>query len=158
MRRLRNLWGPPSGGFVLRLLLVMSIGVIASACGGNSSSSTTPTSPSLPTVLTETFSGTLTHNAAYTHPFSVAGAGSVTVFLISSTNASNLGDNQIPLGVSLGTWNGATCAIVIANDNVAPGSSITGTATAAGNLCVRVYDVGFVPTSSDNYELLVDHP
>src|SRR5262249_26966264 len=129
------------------------------ACGGsNSSSSSTPLGPSLPTVLTETFSGTLTHNSAYTHPFSVTQAGSVTVFLITSANATNANDNQIPLGVSLGTWNGASCAIVLANDNVSPGSSITGTATAAGNLCIRVYDVGFVPSSSANYELLVDHP
>jgi len=45
---------------------------------------------------------------------------------------------------------------VIANDNVSPGSSITGQATAAGNLCVRVYDVGFVPVSA-TYELLIDH-
>jgi len=142
---------------LVRVLMLIPIAGMASACG-SSSSTTTPIGPSLPTVLTETFSGTLTHNAAYTHPFSVTAAGSVTVFLISSTNAGNLADNQITLGVSLGTWNGASCAIVIANDNVSPGSNITGTATAAGNLCVRVYDVGFVPSSSDNYELLVDHP
>jgi hypothetical protein len=65
-------------------------------------------------------------------------------------------DNTIPIGVRLGTWNGVSCAIVIANDNISPGSSLTGRATAAGNLCVRVYDVGFVPGSS-NYELLIDH-
>ena len=143
---------------LLRALLLVPIAGIASACGSSNTSSSTPTGPTLPTVLTETFSGTLTHNSAYTHPFSVTQAGSVTVFLVTSANAANTNDNQIPLGVSLGTWNGASCAIVIANDNVSPGSSITGTATAAGNLCVRVYDVGFVPSSSDNYELLVDHP
>jgi hypothetical protein len=143
--------------FLLRVLLVLPIAGIASACGSNSNS-TIPTGPSLPTVLTETFSGTLTHNAAYTHPFSVTASGSVTVFLIASANATNAADNQIPLGVSLGVWNGTSCAIVIANDNVSPGSSINGQATAPGNLCVRVYDVGFVPPSSAAYELLVDHP
>ena len=142
----------------LRALMLIPIAGIVSACGSSNTSTSTPTGPTLPTVLTETFSGTLTHNAAYTHPFSVGAAGSVTVFLITSANAANSTDNQIPLGVSLGTWNGASCAIVIANDNVSPGSSITGTATAAGNLCVRVYDVGFVPSSSATYELLVDHP
>jgi hypothetical protein len=45
---------------------------------------------------------------------------------------------------------------VIANDNVSQGSSISGRATAAGNLCVRVYDVGLLPGSA-NYELLIDH-
>src|SRR5581483_7895429 len=136
--------------FVRALLLILVAGA-ASACGSNNNTSTIPTGPTLPTVLTETFDGTLKHNAAYTHPFSVGAAGSVSVFLISSVDAGNPSNNQIPLGVSLGTWNGASCSIVIANDNVSPGSSITGTATAAGNLCVRVYDVGFVPSSSANY-------
>jgi hypothetical protein len=143
------------------LLLVPTLGLVA--CGGSNSS--TPAAPStLPTVLTETFSGTLLKNAAYTHPFSVTDAGAVSVFLITSADAANPDNNAIPIGVSLGTWNGVSCAIVIANDNVTPvdpndatKGTVNGQATAAGNLCVRVYDVGFVPGSS-NYELLVDHP
>ena len=139
---------------IRRALLLMLVAGIAAACGGNNNS--TPTGPTtLPTVLTETFSGTLTRNSAYTHPFVVSDAGDVSVFLTVSVDAANP-DSTIPIGVSLGTWNGASCAIVIANDNVAQGSSITGRATAAGNLCVRVYDVGFVPGSA-NYELLIDH-
>jgi hypothetical protein len=142
-----------SASFHRRLLLIPMLAAVA-ACGGNSN--TAPTGPStLPTVLTETFSGTLTRNSAYTHPFSVSDSGDVSVFLITSADARDA-NNSIPIGVSLGTWNGASCAIVIANDNVAPGSSITGRATAAGNLCVRVYDVGFVPVAS-TYELLIDH-
>lgn len=138
-----------------RALLLVPILAALTACGSNDT--TIPTGPStLPTVLTETFSGTLTRNSAYTHPFSVNDSGTVAVFLITSADTANP-DNAIPLGVSLGTWNGSSCAIVIANDNVAPGSSITGQATAAGNLCVRVYDVRFVPSAA-NYELLIDHP
>jgi hypothetical protein len=140
---------------VHRALSLMAVAGLVASCGGNAS--TTTTSPStLPTVLTETFTGTLSRNAAYTHPFSVSDAGDVSVFLITSADARNPDDNAIPIGVSLGTWNGAACAIVIANDKVSPGSSITGRATAAGNLCVRVYDVGFV-TAAANYELLIDH-
>src|SRR5213596_3753931 len=137
------------------LLLIPILGVV-SACGSDNTSST-PTGPTtLPTVLTETFSGTLLKNAAYTHPFAVTDAGDVSVFLITSADAAHPDNNAIPIGVSLGTWNGVSCAIVIANDNISPGSSITGRATAAGNRCVRVYDVGFVPGSA-NYELLIDH-
>jgi hypothetical protein len=136
-----------------RALLVPALACVA-ACGSSNTSTTAP-SPT-PTVLTETFSGTLNHNSAYTHPFSVGDAGTVSVFLITSADIQNPDNNAIPIGVSLGTWNGASCAIVIANDNVSPGSSLTGQATAAGNLCVRVYDVGFVPASS-SYELLIDH-
>ena len=134
-------------------LLIPVLGL--AACGG--SSATTPTGPStLPTPITVTFSGTLPRNSAFTHPFSVTDAGTVSVFLIASTDTGNPDNNAIPLGVSLGTWNGASCSIVIANDKIAPGSSITGQATAAGNLCVRVYDVGFVPGAAA-YELLIDH-
>ena len=137
-----------------RLLLVPLMG-LAAACGSDSNSTVTTPTP-LPTVLTETFSGTLGRNAAFTHPFSVTDSGSVSVFLITSADTRNPDNNAIPIGVSLGTWNGVSCAIVVANDNVSPGTSITGTATAAGNLCVRVYDVGFIPSSA-SYELLVDH-
>jgi predicted small lipoprotein YifL len=138
-----------------RSLLLIPILAAVAACGQKDPF--LPTGPSTPpTVRTETFTGTLTRNSAYTHPFSVTDSGDVSVFLITSADARDASNDSIPIGVSLGTWNGAACAIVIANDKVAPGSSITGRATAAGNLCVRVYDVGFVPAAS-TYELLIDH-
>jgi len=144
------------------LPLITTLGV-AAACGSNNTTST-PTGPTtLPTVLTETFSGTLLKNAAYTHPFAVTDAGDVSVFLIQSVDPAHPDNNAIPIGVSLGTWNGAACAIVIASDNVRPVNAddptqgkLSGRATAAGNLCVRVYDIGFV-SGSANYELLIDH-
>jgi hypothetical protein len=139
-----------------RVLLLAPALLAVAACGSNNSV-TTPTGPSLPTILTETFAGTLNRNSAFTFPFSVTDSGTVSVFLITSADAGNPDNNAIPVGVSLGTWNGSACAVVIANDNVAPGSSITGQATGAGNLCVRVYDVGLVPSSA-NVELLIDHP
>ena len=146
---------------IRRTLLLAALAALAAACGSNNS--TLPTVPTpVPTVLTETFSGTLTRNAAYTHPFVVGDQGDVSVYLLSSADPANPANDAIPLGVSIGTWNGTSCAIVIAKDNVLPNNAdptqavVTGRATAAGNLCVRVYDVGFVP-GSDNYELLVDH-
>jgi hypothetical protein len=138
-----------------RALLVLVATVIAPACDDNNTSAQT-TPSTVPTVLTETFSGTLLKNAAYTHPFAVTDAGDVSVFLLQSVDPARPENNAIPIGVSLGTWNGTSCAIVIANDNISPGASLTGRATAAGNLCVRVYDVGYVPGAT-NYELLIDH-
>jgi hypothetical protein len=139
-----------------RALLLVAVAAIASACDNNNNFST-PTGPTTPpTVLTETFSGTLLKNAAYTHPFAVTDAGDVSVFLLQSVDPARPDNNAIPIGLSLGTWNGVSCAVVIASDNISPGASLTGRATAAGNLCVRVYDVGFVPAAA-NYELLIDH-
>jgi hypothetical protein len=138
-----------------RALLLVAVAVVASACDNNNAS--TPTGPTtIPTVLTETFSGTLLKNAAYTHPFAVTDAGDVSVFLVQSADPARPDNNAIPIGISLGTWNGVSCAVVIASDSISPGASLTGRATSAGNLCVRVYDVGFVPGSA-NYELLIDH-
>ena len=140
----------------LRALLPVAVAAVASACDNNNNLST-PTGPSTPpTVLTETFSGTLFKNAAYTHPFTVTDSGDVSVFLLQSVDPARPDNNAIPIGVSLGTWNGVSCAVVIASDNISPGASLTGRATSAGNLCVRVYDVGFVPGAA-NYELLIDH-
>jgi hypothetical protein len=142
---------------IRRALPLMLAAGITAACG--SDNNTLPTAPTtLPTVLTETFSGSLPKNAGFTHPFTVSDAGDVTVFLLTSAAAADP-NNAVPVGISLGTWNGSSCAVVLANDNSMPGTSIpsvTGRATAAGNLCVRVYDVGFVPGTA-NYELLIDH-
>jgi hypothetical protein len=148
-----------------RALLLVWVVAVASACGDNSNFST-PTGPTAPpTVVSETFAGMLPRNGAFTHPFSVTDAGDVSVFLTLSADPANPDNNAIPLGVSLGTWNTITssCTVVIANDNILPVSTdnpsqgtLTGRATAAGNLCVRVYDVGFV-TGAAKYELLIDH-
>jgi hypothetical protein len=66
-------------------------------------------------------------------------------------------DSAIVMGLSLGTWNGAACQIVLANDNATQGTVVTALASSLGSFCVRVYDVGRLvePTS---YELQVVHP
>jgi len=137
-RSVRALWVPA-------LLL---IALTASACSDNSTPSG-PTAPT-PTAVTETFDGTLTVNGAVTQPFAVGTAGTVVVRLAALEPADAV------IGVSIGTWNGVTCQIVIANDNATSGASATGNATATGNYCVRVYDVGKL-TQSVGYQVTVTH-
>ena len=137
-RSVRALWVPA-------LLL---IALTASACSDNSTPSG-PTAPT-PTAVTETFDGTLTVNGAVTQPFAVGTAGTVVVRLVALEPADAV------IGVSIGTWNGVTCQIVIANDNATSGASATGNATATGNYCVRVYDVGKL-TQSVGYQVTVTH-
>ncbi len=60
------------------------------------------------------------------------------------------------LGISLGTWNGNTCQVVLAKDNATLGSIVLGTASSAGTLCARVYDVGNL-TEPASYEITVVH-
>ena len=63
-----------------RLIVTAALAAAASACGGTKTTTTSPsTIPAIPTVVSETFSGTLLRNAAYTHPFSVTDSGDVSV-------------------------------------------------------------------------------
>lgn len=133
----------------VRLLVCASL-LTTVACGGDNTV-TTPTTPT-PTNVTETFSGTISVNGAVTHAFVVASSGSVTAGLSSVTP-----DSAAVLGLSLGTWNGAVCQIVLANDKAQQGSIVIGTASSLGNLCVRVYDPGTL-TQPIDYQLQVVHP
>ena len=125
------------------------VAVLAAACG----SSSTPTTPtdSTAVAVTETFTDTLTVNGAKTQPFTASRAGTVTATIIALSP-----DASITLGLSLGTWNGSACQIIIANDSALLNTTVTGTAQATGNFCVRVYDVGKMTAPTD-YTLQVTH-
>jgi len=115
--------------------------VFAAACADDLS--TTVTEPTTTTTTTEVFTGTIGRNGAATHSFTTTRSGSVTASLSSLRP-----DRTIAVGLSLGTWNGETCQTVIARDRAVVGNAVIGTASSAGTLCVRVYDVGaiVVPT------------
>jgi hypothetical protein len=100
--------------------------------------------------VTQTFAGTLRPNGAETFPFS-SQFGLVTATLLNLAP-----DSSLMVGLSLGTWDGVACAIVLANDKATQGIPVTGTVNASGNLCVRVYDVGTV-TELTTYEVRVVH-
>jgi len=129
---------------------MLAIALSAAACSNNATV-TAPTTPA-PVSVTDTFSGTLTRNGATSFPFNVSAAGYVYVTLTS------VADSAVPMGLSLGIWNTTTsaCSIVLANDAALQGTTITGSATNIGQLCVRVYDVGKLVDPLD-YQLTVVH-
>jgi hypothetical protein len=118
----------------------------AAACGGT----TTPDPPPDPVV--DVFSGTLTPNGAVTHTFVTSRSGEIRARLSVLEP-----DQLLVIGVALGTWNGVSCQIVLPNDKATLGSEVIGAATAAGNLCVRLYDVGTM-TAATTYDIQVTHP
>ena len=132
-------------------LLLLCSALPIGACGNDAPTPTSPTPAPRPT-LTETFAGELNRNSAATHTFVAQAPGVVTATL--DTLAP---EDTAAIGLSLGTWNGSACQIVIANDNAAQGAVVIGAASSAGNLCVRVYDVGKVATLA-SYQLTVVHP
>ena len=132
-----------------RLLLVALIGGAAAGCDDE-----TPTSPNTPSApVTETFTGTIAQNGAQTHQFSTVSSGTVTATL--KTLAP---DNALVVGFSLGNWNGTACQIVLANDAATGGAVLTGTVSAAGNLCLRLHDVGNITNTPAAYTVEVVHP
>ncbi len=134
-----------------RLLVVAGLAVGVASCG--SSTPATPTTPTTPApTVTDTFTGSLNQNGAVTHSFTAAASGSISVTLSALAP-----DETLKIGLSLGTWNGAACTIVIANDSASKGAAVSGTINSAGNFCARVYDVGNV-VNPVSYTLTVTHP
>ena len=131
-----------------RLLLVALIGGAVAGCDDE-----TPTSPNpTPIIVTETFTGSIGQNDAQTHQFSAGSSGAVV-----ATLRSLVPDNALVVGFSLGNWNGNACQIVLANDEATAGAILNGTVSAAGNLCLRVHDVGNI-TNRAAYTVEVVHP
>jgi len=127
---------------------------VLSLVAGCEDDTPTPT-PIDPTIFTEVFSGTISQNGAASHPFVSQSSGTVIATLTSIAP-----DATQVVGVSLGTWTGSVCQIVIANDKATLSSQLQGSVGLAGLLCARVYDAGgTIPSGSPvTYELTVRHP
>jgi hypothetical protein len=125
--------------------------VLSTTAGCGDDTPTAPDPTPTPPAVTDTFSGTVNRNGAQTHTFAVSRSGLMTATL--TTLAPN---SALVVGVSLGTWNGTTCQIVLANDRATQGSVVSGNGGSAGNFCVRVYDVGNIGDAVE-YQVTVVH-
>ena len=139
---------------IRREVLVLAACLIApltAACSDSNTTSSGTTTPS-PVAVTDTFTGALNPNGAQQFPFAVPTAGTVIATL------TNVGPDAASIvGFALGTWNGAACQLVLTNDKATKSTVIQGTVSGAGNLCVRVYDVGNL-TSAQSFQIDVAHP
>jgi hypothetical protein len=135
-----------------RLVLIFPVALTLLAAAGCDSGTdlTTPTVPG--TTTTETFPGSLTVNGAVTWQFASSSRGSV-----SATLTSVGPDSAAVIGFGIGTWNGSSCQILIANDAATQGANVLGTVSGVGNLCLRVYDAGKL-TAPATYSVDVTHP
>jgi hypothetical protein len=118
------------------LLVVL---LAAGACGGGEDD--TPTGPPPTSTENRTFSDVLTLNGARTYTFTVTATGSITAQLTSlAWEDPAITDPVVPVGLSLGTWNGSICQIVLDNPATTSGQVVVGQTTALGDFCVRIYD------------------
>lgn len=121
------------------------------AAAGCDDTVTTGPSAVVSVAVTDTFSGTLSRNGAATYPFSTnAGSVTATITVLSP-------DSTVVVGVSMGVWNGNSCEVILSRDNATQGTSVVGSATAPGNLCVRIHDIGTLVQPSA-YQIDVTHP
>jgi hypothetical protein len=127
----------------------LACALAAAACG--SDTTTTPTTPT-PVILTDTFTGTLNQNGGQTYTFLTAASGNITATLTTVAP-----DSTLVVGLSLGTYNGSACQIVLAKDNAIQGASVVGSGNSTGTFCVRIYDVGKI-TDPITYQIDVMHP
>lgn len=137
---------------MLYLGSVLGATLLAIACGSNQPP-TGPSEPAVPpAIITDTFEGRLTVNGSAAHPFVVGRAGALQATLTAIEPEAAI------IGLSLGTWNAGSnvCQIILANDAAPGGAAIVGTASVAGNFCVRVNDVGQL-TAPAGYFLTVQH-
>ena len=131
------------------LTTVLLAAALGAACGDDD----TPTAPSGPdpVSVSETFNDVLNPNGGRTHPFVAERAGTVTAVINSLAP-----DAAVVIGLSLGTWNGVSCQVILANDNAQVNQTLTGSATGIGGFCVRVYDTGRL-TQNVEYSVTVTH-
>ena len=133
---------------VRRALLIVAL----AATGACNNTPIVPTNPTPGVPVTDTFSGTLSKNGAFTHAFSISTLGSITAAIVAlQPNSAQI------VGLQLGVWNGASCTAASSTDTATTGSSITLNASSAGVVCVRLYDVGFIGDPV-LYQMQVVHP
>jgi hypothetical protein len=131
--------------------LLLAAALVHMGCSSDNTSSTVPT----PVVLTDTFDGSVSKNGATSHPFIATSSGLITALLVSEAP-----DSTLPIGMSLGTWNGSSCQVLLTKDNAVQGTALYANASGAGSLCLRMFDsAGTVSASTPvTYEVTVSHP
>jgi hypothetical protein len=132
-----------------RLRHTLPIVALALAMAG-CETTTSPQVPDPPDPTTVPFTGTLTINGAVTHRFTT-GPGEINVRLQTLAPVST-----VIIGMGLGVWTGASCNVLIADDEAIQNELLIGTGTASGEFCIRVFDVGRLTAPTD-YTLAVMH-
>jgi hypothetical protein len=131
--------------------------LVLAGCDDNN---TTIVPPTPPASITETFTGNLGPNSVRIHNLIVLNPGNVTATLteIAEPDPDPDPDNAVIVGVDIGTLVGPFCQVVVSRVTMSRGQALTATATQAGTLCVRIYDVSAMglPSAVD-YTLTVTH-
>src|SRR5947209_1101819 len=101
---------------------VALLALLTSACSDNTLSQLAAASTTAANPSTDTFTGTLSKNGAFTHIFTINTLGAVTATIINLSP-----DTTQIVGLSLGVWNGTSCSTSPATGGSATDVASTGT-------------------------------
>ena len=141
--------------------LMFALGLLAAAasfgCSNNNNSSSGLTGPT-PTVVTETFNGSIGQNGQMIHSFTITNSGYPLLAGFTAMSPSTI----TSLGVGIGSWDptAQTCSLnQTQNDSAKLGSTAVSATAPSGSFCMRVYDGGNItdPSVTVTYTLQVEH-
>lgn len=137
----------------VRISVLLVALLVSGACDNGDS----PTDPTDPPTVTETFNGTLSRNGSQIHTFTATTQGRVTATVTSVTPA-----GSPAFGFSLGTWDpqNEVCTAVLTNNAATASSVLTGTVVGISSLCVRLFDANAaIPADTPiSYTVTVERP
>jgi len=142
---------------------LFALGVVAAAaswgCTNNNTNNTGITGPT-PTLVTETFNGSITQGTTMIHTFTINTAGYTLAAGFTSITPSTV----LSLGIGIGVWDptAQACGLNQLQNNTATSGSTAISYTSGapnGPYCVRVYNGGGIvdPAVTVNYTLQVEH-
>lgn len=139
-----------AGRFALAVLAVFATG-----CGSGSGTQML-TSPS-PTLVTETFNGSIARNSAGVHAFAVSSSGYTLLAGYTAIAPASIS----ALGLGLGSWDASTstCSLNLSQTDAArSGNTALSGSANSGSYCLRVYDGGNIPENvTAEYTVQVQH-
>jgi hypothetical protein len=139
----------------MKRVALIAAAALAASCGG-STTSPSVVSPANPTVVTETFTGTVQIGATNVHNFTVSAPGTVNVTMTAAGPPST-----ITMGLGVGNPGAAgTCVFLSGGTTQAIASTTTpqlsGALAASGAYCVAIGDIGNA-AGPITYSITVSH-
>ena len=138
-------------------ILLVAVIAAASGCGGTTGSTTAAITGPTPTVVTETFTGSISQNGTAIFNFTVTNSGYALLAGYTSITPASV----TALGLGIGTWDASTstCGLNQSQNDVSrTGSTALSGTAGAGTFCVRVYDAGNVAADvTASFTLQVQH-